>query len=111
MVKFVVQMIKIRDDLPHYAEETESFVRFNFAEIKECESAEKMSPLLLAVKFDHFDIFEYLVSLGCNPFVSCTLLMNPLHYAIENQNMRFVDRIMQINTEATHTNMLEEYSS
>ena len=84
IVKFIVEMIQIRDKLPSYAEETESFVRFNFIEIKECESTEKMTPLLLATKFDHYEVFEYLISLGCNPFVSCTQLMNPLHYAIEN---------------------------
>ena len=91
-------MIKQRDSL--YEDEVLNAPdQFFFSDVLECQSSEYLTPLLTAVKFDQYDSFELLTSVGAKLHVTCTKLNTPLHYAIMNKNLRFVKRLMYMDSD------------
>ena len=48
----------------------------------EFTDSQNMTPLLIASKYGNTESVKLLLKEGANPYVSCSQLNNPLHYAV-----------------------------
>lgn len=72
---------------------------FSFMELIECTDFNNFTPLLTSVKYDRFDIFNYLISIGCNLNTYCKQMNNALHYAVMNKSTVFILKIMELDSD------------
>jgi ankyrin repeat protein len=69
------------------------------------------SPILFASRRNQLEYLKVLISLGGSLDTHCNRLMNPLHYAVLNENRDMIEHIIQCDAESQVLILGEDFKS
>lgn len=69
-------------------------------ELIEFKNKQECSPLLYAAKRNNFEFFELLIGQGSKIYTNCHKFMNPLHYAVLNDNQPMIEQLVYADAES-----------
>jgi len=97
--KYVLCMLKVRDHM-RGLDKNRFWNLFKLSSaVVELKNRQENTPLLFSAKRNQFKLFDILFSNGANLYTTCNKLMNSLHYAVLNENIKMISLIVQADAE------------